>query len=56
MYNKFKVILAAAESIGKIETAELSDYKNGWVEVKGKTDSGRPFTLRLIVEGEDDDN
>lgn len=51
MYNNFKSILTAAESIRKIETAELSDYKNGWVEVKGTTNAGDPFTLRLIVEG-----
>lgn len=51
MYNNFKIILAAAEAVGKIETAELSSYKNGWVEVKGTTNAGDPFTLRLIVEG-----
>lgn len=52
MYNNFKIILTAAEAIGEIEAAELSNYKSGWIEVKGKTNGGDPFTLRLVVEAE----
>lgn len=56
VYNNFKILLSAAEAIGEVETAQLSKYRNGWVEIKGTTIGGDPFTLRLIVESEENDD
>lgn len=56
MYEIFKVLLEAGEKIGKVETAELSNYKNGWVAISGTLESGNQFELRFRVEDEKDGN
>ena len=56
MYNIFKTLLSAAETIGTVETAELSDYESGWVAIEGKTLTGDEFTMRLIIKETEDGN
>lgn len=50
MYDYFKIMLDAAESIGKIEKAELSKYGAGYVSVCGTLEDGKTFDLTLRLE------
>lgn len=53
MYNLFRRLLAVADEIGEVKTAELSDYKGGVIHICGTTDDGNVFTLRFAVEAKD---
>lgn len=56
MYEIFKKLLESVEKIGNVEKAELSDYKNGWVTIRGTLESGHPFDLRFLIEDKKDGN
>lgn len=54
MYNMFRRLLAVADEIGEVKTAELSEYKGGVIHIRGTTNDGVEFTLRLVVEAPED--
>lgn len=56
MYDYFKAMLEVADKIGKVDKAELSKYRSGWIDIEGTTKDGKKFDLSLRLEEPKDGN
>lgn len=59
MYEKFKVLLEAAEKVGRVTNANVTDVPGKYgkhIEISGTIESGENFELNYYVKCEDDDH
>lgn len=53
MYEKFRKLCALADNIGTVTSAMM--YESGFMNIEGKLDDGKKFTLSMNIEEEEKD-